>query len=52
MRRLLPLAFGEFKVQPADYQLVWVIEDFVGFGLVRSEDREEFHGIQRDVLVH
>ena len=39
----LPLTFEEFKVQPADYQLVRVIEDLFGFGLVRSEDREEVH---------
>ena len=39
----LPLTFGEFKVQPADYQLMRVIEDLLGFGLVRSEDSEEVH---------
>ena len=46
------MTFGELKVQPADYQLVRVIEDLLGFGLVRSEDREEVHRVQWNVLVY
>jgi len=39
----LPLTLEELKVQPADYQLVRVVKDLFGFGLVRSEDREEVY---------
>jgi hypothetical protein len=37
------MTFGEFEIQPADYELVRVVKDLFCFVLVGSDDGEEIH---------